>query len=863
MLAAVRLIGLGFLLATTIGLGRAGAAVAPPATIDLVENGAVTKADAAAPSNPRGWTRHRAPVGMPVLSWTPGDGGFGALVIGADHAVDAGWFQEISVQPGRWYRISGFLRMADVVGGNGAVLGRLDPVLDGSPTPGRHGDVPWTAVTHWVHTSSSEHELRVGCRLGGSGALSRGQVWCTRIRVEPSGGPPTDDGPFFPNGTLASFLLVILIALAIRAYGRLGDTAPKNETRQFAYVLLAISVTKIAVAPLLSHVGDASIYGGWARQLAEQGLDRLYAPGFFSDYPPTYMYPLWWIGLVREKLDLGPHSAELLVLLKTPAILADAAIGWLLFARLRPTDRRLAWTAALAFSLNPALWLNSTLWGQTDSVLTLLLLIAFLAQGRRQFETAWIFVALAVLMKPQALLLAVLLPFWPHGWWKSARPLSCAFAAGTTVFVLADPFRGPRPWSFLTDIYATTMGFYPETSVNAMNLPALLFGMRQDDLVPVLGATPNTWGLVVGLAFGALFLLAYVRRPDRAGYVTFLAAAMLVSFVCLTRMHERYLYPFFVFAALIGVTGRVGIVYWGLSGVLLLNQVSVLRWADHTPPWVWQTGAAMNCVLLLGWLWLDWQMSRARLEPPGAPALARDDAETRTGRDDSGRAARTTLAIVAASSLCLASSSTAAAEAIPAPPNDDLTVKAPNAFHPEDWRREGYRIEPGAAELEWHRDSLGFRVLTLASRIPNDLRWVREVPVVPNTWYRVAAWLRAEGVDGPASHAAHLWIPGTELRSRGVEGDSSWVPVSIWVRTGSEQTSLEVACRLGRRRRLNSGTARCAGLTVEPSTRPPIEHGFSVEPSYPTPFESRAPALQFLALAAAIAALIAAWRARA
>ncbi|MDG2306451.1 MAG: glycosyltransferase 87 family protein [Candidatus Binatia bacterium] len=844
-----------FFLLVQLGVPLAALADAVPQNI---ENGALTEARAQNPELPAGWETSADTPHDGAFRWIDGNRGLGALEIHSATPVEAEWFQEAPVEPDRWYRFSAFVRMAGVSPKQaGARLATEMTAIAPDESPGSLEDSGWTPVVRWFHTAGDEHSVRVSCRLGGDRQPAAGEVACSRFRLEPVHGPPPHlagesetarDGTF--SGLLSGLAILTALLVAIGHHGRLHRSAESAESATLAWLLAAIGAAKIAQAPLFQHPGDLSIYGGWAMQLAEQGPARFYAPNNFADYPPGYMYVLWWIGAARNALGLAPTSAAYVVLLKLPAILADAAIAWLLFARLRPTDRRVAWGAALAFSLNPALWLNSAVWGQTDAILALLLFLAFLFQGERRFELASVFTTLAALTKPQALLVIPLLPLWPDRWWKGVRPLTCLAAALATTYIVAEPFRGPRPWSFLPDLYISTMGSYAETSVNAMNLPALLFGMRATDLKPIFGLTPNIWSLAIGLAIGALFFAAYLRRRDRLLFTALLASAMLVSFVCLSRMHERYLYPFFLFAGLISVTGPVGALYWALSAVFAVNQVVVLRWTDSIPPWIWQTGAVANGLLLLAWLAAVWQMARGRLSPSGEAALNRDEepdgSNSRTGQ-------LPMVLLAAAASLALASPALCATELIAVPPPD-----APEDAQPPTWRLEGYRTDPGPVTFGWRRNEIGFGVLEMSTAIPNDLRWVRDVPVAPDTWYRIAGWLRADGVTTDVG--VHLWIVGTHRQSRDVAGTSGWQPVTLWVKTGADETTLEVACRLGGGPYQTSGTAGCAGLTIEVASPPAADHGFGFEPTQPHPYETMAPLVQTTAVLLALLAGFCAWR---
>ena len=569
------------------------------------------------------------------FEWRGGGDDLGVGIVKNPQPNDARWAQSIAVQPNSWYRLSGFLRAVGVPEDQfGASLSIMEGFTSSRPIKGT--DSGWQPVSLWFKTGIDQRSVRVACRLGNFGQITAGEAWCTGISFEPQLRPPLNADYVFgpieesttPVGLPAAVAIGLLLVMALARYGRLPADVPTREWLRLDGILIAILAVKMICAAYFKYEVDIGSYAAWALKLAEEGPARFYAPGYFADYPPGYMYVLWGVGLLSKLFGIVWTSKLFLVLLKLPAMLADLAVARVLFARLRPYGQRNAWLVALAFALNPALVVDSAVWGQTDSILALLVLFAFLAQGERQFELAWVYAALAVLTKPQALLLVPLLPLWPWGWWKSGRPVSALLAALATVFLIADPFRGDRPWKWLIDLYSGTAGYYAESSVNAMNLAAVLFGMRARDSELALGLTYQTWGFVIGLAFGLVFFVLYLRRRDRVLYTQLLAGAALVSFVCLTRMHERYLYPFFAFAGLLGVTGMVGAIYWALSALFLVNEVVVYifqKEATAGPAWLWRTVGLLQTAGLLAWLGLTWRTFTGRYTPPTADALAADD----------------------------------------------------------------------------------------------------------------------------------------------------------------------------------------------------------------------------------------------
>ena len=614
---------------------------APPvaAADAAVQNGLVSRGVG---NRPLGWRSEgwSAEAGT-IYSWEHAGPGPGALVIRNPKPNDARWIQSVPVEPESWYRISGFVRARGVGDeGIGASLSTLEGFQHSRDLHGEDSGWQWLAL--FVRTGPGQHRLDVACRLGGYTRTSLGEAACTGIDVTPVAQPP-DGAPYTYRGARsrpatgglpAATAIAALLMLGLLRFTRIPESVPGRERALLWGIVAATLAGKAAIAPRFAYEVDIRTFAAWAMRLAEVGPAGFYETGYFADYPPGYMYVLWAIGSLADALGFGWNSSGFQVLLKFPALLADAAITVLLFVRLRPQSSRLAWIAALSFLLNPALIIDSTVWGQTDSILAMLLLLALFLLHERQIELGWAIATLAVLMKPQALLLVPLLVLQPRGWWRGPRPLAAALAVVATVFVVAEPFRADRPWSWLIDLYAGTTGYYAETSVNAMNLPALLFGMRAGDGQIMAGLSLQTWGFVAGLLAGLPFLVTWLRRPQPSQQVHLLAAAALVAFCCLTRMHERYLYPFFPFAALLGPVGTVGVIYWVLSALFLTNEwVVYLEQAQASagPVWLWSSVAVATLAAIPAWLFVGWRGARdpagmlpasGALDTPWTPPVA-------------------------------------------------------------------------------------------------------------------------------------------------------------------------------------------------------------------------------------------------
>ena len=96
-------------------------------------------------------------------------------------------------------------------------------------------------------------------------------------------------------------------------------------------------------------------------------------------------------------------------LIKVPAILADLAIGWLVWSMVLELGgrRSVALIAAFVAVVNPISWFDSVVWGQVDSVGVVFLLLGLRELWRDHPERSAIFAVVAALIKPQ---LGILIP---------------------------------------------------------------------------------------------------------------------------------------------------------------------------------------------------------------------------------------------------------------------------------------------------------------------------------------------------------------------------------------------------------------------------------------------------------------------
>jgi dolichyl-phosphate-mannose-protein mannosyltransferase len=385
------------------------------------------------------------------------------------------------------------------------------------------------------------------------------------------------------NGKLAG-LFSGLVLLGLVAYALWICAEPIwNDTRTeigtALLILAAIWVAKTSMLPLFPGLGsDVGSYQAWADRIATYGPAFTYQRDYFLDYPPGYLYALGAAGLIAKLVGASGTSARVIV--ESPALIGDLLLAITVFIYLRSAGyQRGAYLGMLLIALNPTMLYDSVVWGQSDSILTLVLLLCVLTLMREKHELTWGLAALALLIKPQALALFPVLGFWTllkldwRGWWRPAFAFLAIAVVGTA------PFQINHEWSWIFSLYVSTAAYYHETSVNAFNFIALVAGLRRSDTVTALGISAFTLGISL---LAALYLFVawtlWKRQTIRAMlYASFIA--IFGFFMLAPRMHERYLYPALAFIVPLAIAEPAML---ALFGVLTLTGLFNLAYIKHT-----------------------------------------------------------------------------------------------------------------------------------------------------------------------------------------------------------------------------------------------------------------------------------------
>jgi dolichyl-phosphate-mannose--protein O-mannosyl transferase len=331
--------------------------------------------------------------------------------------------------------------------------------------------------------------------------------------------------------------------------------------------IIGILFTALVLRLFLSSFGtlqlDHGTFVAWGNSLAEGGLKNFY--NGWSDYLPGYLYILWILG----KINLLLPSLQT-ILFKLPAILADIATGYLIY---KIAGNKKGLLFSILYLFNPAIFANSTLWGQVDSLTSLFSLFSIFVFPI-SYHLSAISLAVGTLMKPQAafILPAILYLFITHR--KRFVELLNYCITGLLVFVLGFlPFSNqPNLIKFIMDRLTVSSGQYPYGSINAFSFWGI-FGFWKPDNI-------TFWiGLGISIVLISLITIIILKKKIQNGEYLISSLSLLVTFLFMTRIHERHLLP--VLAPLlvsVATNPVLLLVYGGLSLTYIANLTYAYQW---------------------------------------------------------------------------------------------------------------------------------------------------------------------------------------------------------------------------------------------------------------------------------------------
>ncbi len=458
---------------------------------------------------------------------------------------DARLAQTVPVEPESLYCFSALVKAVDIQEGHGANLS-IEGVYSFSEEL-FDTDGEWHRIVWYGETGSDQTTVTVFIRLGGYSGESLGTAYFADLHLTAVDSLPDDviasrwfkletpavysdeedetvASPAWPV-LIAVSMLYLLMGFCILSF--ISENRPSSvlsgENKGSIWILsagflIAISVRLILSSLIEGYQVDVNCFLSWGSTILEAGPARFYETVSFCDYPPAYLYIL---GLNAWLCQITGASAGFSrIIFRLLPSLCDVFSSLVLYRFLSEREgQKLANRSIpvlLLFALNPVTIINSAAWGQMDSILCFLLLLVALwaVQGK------WLFALpcymLAVLVKPQALMLgflglAAMIFTWlsdPSSRKKILLGLLASLCIAASVII---PFGVHQSPGWLISLYADTLGSYPYATVNTANLYYLLGANWQT----ISHSAPWFACLILGLCYAGFAVLWYCKAGKR------------------------------------------------------------------------------------------------------------------------------------------------------------------------------------------------------------------------------------------------------------------------------------------------------------------------------------------------------------
>lgn len=292
---------------------------------------------------------------------------------------------------------------------------------------------------------------------------------------------------------------------------------------------------------------DVEAWFAWALRLNEVGFANFYSSEVFTVFAPGYLYILSLLGFIKNLLNIDNQLFFQIV--KLPSIISEVILAILVYKEVkRYLNINLAYLISLAIILNPGFIFNSSIWGQTDGVLTLFLFLTIYFLKERKLSVSSFFMGLSLLIKPQAIAIIPIFVIFLMRNFSIKNFLGLFLPASLVILILSLPFFPKNPLIGLYDFLLNSINEYNVTSLFAYNFWGII-GFWIDDSRKFMDLSFKGWGYLLYLGYWLMLTFFYFKK--KLSIYQLATLATLSFFFLPTRVHERYLYPGLFFLILL------------------------------------------------------------------------------------------------------------------------------------------------------------------------------------------------------------------------------------------------------------------------------------------------------------------------
>jgi Gpi18-like mannosyltransferase len=318
----------------------------------------------------------------------------------------------------------------------------------------------------------------------------------------------------------------------------------------------AAFILRILLAVLYEGHEDVSYFRYWTSWLSNNSpFDYYDELSTNNTYLPGYLYIMFILGKILNFSGLPYNYAYI----KLPSVICDLITALVIFKAVKKySNPKTGYLASILYLFNPAIFLNSALWGQVDSFTALFTILSLYFILEKRYVLSYIFAGIGLAFKLQfAFVLPVLgiftmkeiYTYIKKKQYKELLNILYAFFAAAGAFtVIVLPFTIKYMVEgdifFILKVYFGQTGMFNDFALNTFNI----YSMIMKNWVELPSAAVSgliSWDafnyIIIGLLSVCASFLVVVSKKKR---IIYLASGFLIIaiFIFCVKMHERYMY---------------------------------------------------------------------------------------------------------------------------------------------------------------------------------------------------------------------------------------------------------------------------------------------------------------------------------
>ena len=387
------------------------------------------------------------------------------------------------------------------------------------------------------------------------------------------------------------FILTTLFFIAVMTvysiFAKSVNNNKKMKDSLFYTLLIAITALFIKYTGAIFYYerGDMGAFITWMKNLNANGCAGFYTK-YGLCYPPLHIFLVYFAGIISKFFNLADFSLVQILLIKSPALICDVLTCIFMYkiGKQHLSDKA-GVILCLLYALNPAVFFNSGVWGQMDSIYTLCIIIMCYMISEEKLMIAYFAFAAAILFKYQGIIFAPVIIcgildqviLKDFNLKKFFKHFFVGLSAILTMIICHLPFifgngNAANNAGTITASYGEALTAFRYASVNAYNFWAML-GLNwhtQEDRFLTL--TYNNWGTIAILIIVVIAICtSFKNKKSRTKYYSVAAFIISAMFLFSVRMHERYLFPAIPLILIAYIVKPSILLLISYSGLTLMN----------------------------------------------------------------------------------------------------------------------------------------------------------------------------------------------------------------------------------------------------------------------------------------------------